>query len=204
MTRKFYPVLLAILIFIIYGCLDIKDYSLKYDLKENFSGTIEFYNEVISYAETDKELEADKEEVYEYIDKFPELKKKFEKEFGIEDAKIEILDETESKWNISITGKYNNLLMAIPFLYEEGTDFDINKNASVISIRIIPEVPKKSFSGESPLITFYLKYEGKIIKHNAHQFDQEQNQMMWNLYKLSKEGIYFVLETNKYGEIPAK
>ena len=73
---------------------------------------------------------------------------------------------------------FNNILSTVRTSIIDDDNLEINISASGRTEHATP-------------VIITIKYEGKITKNNAHEYDKEQHIMKWFGSKLDKSGIQF-------------
>ena len=172
------------------GCLNLDTISIFYDIDKNLKGRMELK---FLGMHSDEETEAEKKkEMASFYNDFISGGEDIASTWCLQDVKTELVDKTDFKCNAIITGEINNLPGSIYPITENST-FEIKKTNKIFSVKIA----SCKISEEDAPTEVSIRYNGKILSHNAHLFDETNNTMTWSGKNMEKTGISFVLEIDE-------
>lgn len=172
------------------GCLNLEKMSLRYDINKDLTGQM-----VLKFIgiNSDEETEAEqKKEMSDFYDKYIKDGKGQAEIWCLKNVKTELTEKTDLKCNATVTGEIWNILCSI-YPITEKSDYEIQKNSKTFSV----EIASCNISEEDLPVDVSIKYAGKILSHNANEYDKKNNVMTWYGTKMEKTGIRFVLEVNE-------
>ncbi|MCK5715078.1 MAG: hypothetical protein KAH64_03880 [Nitrosomonadaceae bacterium] len=176
------------------GCFDVDKIVIDYDVKEDLSGKASFtYYGVKS---TDPSVEKQKEELNQFIETdIPNMvEDSHTPTIGLKNKSYTILNKTETTCDVQCTGNFDNFLEALPFSSGEIKP-KIERDESKVSVILIDNITMEE--KQEIEVTLSIKYDGKIIEHNAHNLDKETNTMFWNITELKDQNISFVIKNSQ-------
>jgi len=172
------------------GCLNLEKMSIRYDIDKDLAGQM-----VLKFIgiNSDEETEAEKKkEMSDFYDKYIKDGKEQAEIWCLKNGKTELTDKTDLKCNATVTGEIWNIMGSL-YPITEKSDFEIKKNSKTFSV----EIASCKISEEDLPVEVSIKYAGKILSHNANEFDKKNNLMTWSGKKMEQTGIRFVLEVNE-------
>ncbi len=172
------------------GCLGFEKAEYQYVIEKDLSGhLIVHFFEVTSGEKTVEKQKKEMEDLYR--DGYLEFEKDFQSEYHMEDGKLELLNKTDLECDARFSGKFHHLLATLlPILEEE--DHEIKRKDDQFSFRMWMDAADSTLD-----VAFSIKYNGEVIEHNAHTYDENLQVMKWQLGEVDSSGVYFVLNTRK-------
>lgn len=183
-------ILLICAVVLLSGCLSLEKMSVFYDIDKNqtINITLEFIN-----IHSDEDNDAEKKtEMADFYKTYIKSSEEMSSIWCLQDSKTILTKKTDYKCNAIITGKTNNLLGSLYPLTEDST-FEIRQNKDTFSVKI----DSCTISAEEMPAEISIRYNGKIVSHNANTFDKQDNKMTWFGEKMKETGISFVLEIDE-------
>jgi len=177
------------------GCLTFEKLEVRYDIEKDLTGKLKYtHHGVCSDAET---LEEQREEMKEFYEKdYLELGEEMGRDLGIDAPKVTLLNKTDTKCDAVLSGEFTNIIRAFAS-FMESSDFEIKKVGDRFSVTLGIGEEQPEESKDNQLMTFTVRYAGKILENNAHKYDKDFHLMVWESAKIDKSGIHFVLEVEK-------
>lgn len=201
------------ILFCFSGCFTYDKEVVHFDVKQGLKGTITLTMAGFS------SLEKDSEEQKKAMDDFcgeksvAEMKTSWEKEWGVENAKVEFANRTDTSCDVTYTADFSNIAQPLIGL-AQGNNFEIRKinDRFLVKLYLNPqEKPKKEDKknkkeeikldpkvevreSKEERLFVSITYEGKIIAHNAHQYNNATHAMEWDVKKLHAKPLYFILQ----------
>ena len=183
--------LVAFLCLFLAGCVVPQKILIHYNLREDLQGAV-----TVTYYEmrSDRESVADQQkEMREFYES--DLNELKEREgfptYGLKNKKYNILNKTDLSCDVKWTGEFDNFITSLSVLMDPEIDFEVKKSGSRITFTLLKNYkPDPQFNE----IDFSVQYQGNILENNAHAYDEQSHLMKWHIPRISKSGIYFVLE----------
>lgn len=167
------------------GCLELDGYAMHYDLDKNMRGklTLIFYGVHSSGVNKEKEYR-------EFVQGgYIKEGKSMAKDFGLHKTAIRLTNTTATKTDAQVVGYFSKFIAALIPMTEDG-DYELKMSNKKLSVRLFANLKK----AKNEIATISIRYHGKIVSHNAHHYDGKLNMMVWNMKKIGKAGIVFVLD----------
>ena len=170
------------------GCLDVEEQRVHCDIDLGLSADVRI--EFIGVHSDEKSPEAQKKEVGKlYGTNHLDMAQELALMYGLEGHTVTFTNKTDLRCDATLAGKSDSVLRVLTPL-TQGAEFEFVRNSNIFSARII--VPEKK-PEDKQKVTLLISYEGRIVTNNAAVYDKEKRLMTWQVDKLTKSGIRFVL-----------
>lgn len=185
--RLFFPIAAAFAL-TLGGCLDLERMTLRYQIEGNLGGRLSIM--VHGVHSTEKDAGKREKEFREFVEKgYLKDGDEMARKFGLVRSKVVLMNTTESRTDVRLEGDFEQLVSALGPLTGEG-DFEIGKKGGRLSV-VIRRTPEKPWS-DIPAVLI-LRYEGEILGHNAHRYEEGSKTLTWDLRKMKGGNLEFVL-----------
>ena len=183
-------ILLLSSIIILSGCLSLEKMSVFYDIDGNQKTSIRLeFAGIHSDEESDAE---NKKEMADFYKDYIQSGEEMASVWCLQKHKTILTEKTDYKCNAVVTGETKNFLGSI-YPLTENSAYEIKQNANTFSVKIDScKISENDMPAEVSI-----RYQGKILSHNANSFDKEDNRMTWFGEKMKETGIIFVIAIKK-------
>ncbi|MFQ5693024.1 MAG: hypothetical protein ACE5IM_08285 [Nitrospinota bacterium] len=177
---------LGALTWLLAGCITADRITFRLEIKESRQGRFTFV--ACGLHSSERNPEERKKEFRDFVRTgYLEQGARLARTLGLQNPKIELFNKAEAKTDGRVSGNFENALMVLASFTEDG-NFQIQRTGDRLSVELYKD------RTETGRVTIQIRYAGKIISHNAHRYDAEAHLMEWDLERLEKRGLYFVLE----------
>lgn len=172
------------------GCLAFERWDMRYDIAKDL--TVKTTDDIRGISSDEETLEEQKEEMKEFYENaYLEIASSFAHDSCVENIKVTLSNKTDTRCDAKVVGDCENIMKLVAHVMAKYSEFEIKKTGNYFSVTIC--------AGEEQtqvveIGTLSVTYAGKIIENNAHKYNRNSHLMKWNLGKIDKSGIHFVLE----------
>ena len=172
------------------GCLNLEKMSVFYDIDKNQKTSVRLE---FAGIHSDKKSDAEnKKEMAGFYKDYIQSGEELASIWCLQKHKTILTEKTDYKCNAVVTGETKNLLGSIYPLTEDSA-FEIKETKNTFSVKI----DSCKISEDNMPAEVSIRYQGKILSHNANTFDKQDNKMAWFGEKMKETGISFVLEIDE-------
>lgn len=190
-VMKFQPsVFLIIVSLALTGCLDIEKTDVVIDVNTNLSGSV-MYN-FSNIHSTEKNGEEKKAEMARFYEEEPGQTMRNFSKYGFTDVKARLFNQTPLRCDATLSAKFRHLtssLFTLEFV-DKHRNYQISRQGTRLKMRFWTNI---GFDNN----TLTIRYEGKVISHNADSYDKQTRHLVWKPGKKSngkdERQIYFTL-----------
>lgn len=170
------------------GCLDVERFVIRYNINRDLQGTVAL--EFVGIHSSSEKPSEQKEEMREFYEAgYQEEAARMEREWSIVNAKAELSQKTDLRCDGKLSGEMEDLLRSLgPLLQEQGAEYEVRRGVDRFSF-----TARGGWDANDDNIVLVIRYEGKILEHNAPKYNESLHEMEWNLGRLDESGIHFVL-----------
>jgi hypothetical protein len=172
------------------SCLSYKTLDYRFYIHEDLSGKLVLTGTGIT---SEKKVYAERaEEMKEFYESdWLEIRANFA-ELGVGNITSRIENKTPVSCNAVLIGSFKNFLPVLWNITKKEDELLFKKEYGKLTVKL-PGLPVEN-GAEKITHYFSLQYQGEILKHNAHFFDQNSNTIRWKLEDLKSQEIFFVLQ----------